>query len=80
MKKLEQGDYVKELTEKQFKQLMELQPEDYLPYIYEDEKSGICFSKNGFLIILRLSEEGEATNPISFDEFKQRAINTFKSC
>jgi len=34
MKKLQVGDYVKNLTEKQFDKLMELQPQDFPKYEY----------------------------------------------
>ena len=75
--KLQQGDYTEALTKKQFDELMEYQNTEFLQYYYE-ENSGICFSNYNFLRILRLSEDGEATNLLSFDEFKKRTINTFK--
>jgi hypothetical protein len=78
MKKLEQGDYVKDLTERQFNKIIEIEGNAFvLPFSHQNNR---LFYDGEDLLYLISSSMTEATNPISFDEFKQRAINTFKSC
>lgn len=71
MKKLQQGDYVINLTKEQFDELIEIEDSIVkLSYISSFANKSIKFS-NGFLIY------GISKNQLHFSEFKKRAINTF---
>lgn len=69
--KLQQGDYVTDLTEEQFDELIEIEGFEYkLPYnpiskviVFDGEALYKCEPR---------------INPLPFTEFKQRAINTFE--
>jgi len=83
MIKLEKGDYVKELTEQQFNELQDIERSNFrfsFPDADVDSfelfKNGLCYFEN----ILDHSWRRQCTNLLSFDEFKERAINTFKKC
>jgi hypothetical protein len=82
MKKLEKGDYVVNLSEQQFDELQDIENHNglRLPY-YNDEKDGELFYANGLVYddCFFHSRKETCTNLLSFDDFKQRAINTFKS-
>jgi len=82
MNKLQKGDYVENLNEEEFNELMKLQADTYSIYDYgEDVKSLMLRGYGEFLFIGMVGTPyAKATNLLSFDEFKQRAINTFKQC
>lgn len=71
MKKLKKGDYVINLTEEQFKELIEI----------ENHSIKIPHFGGGFLYYINESlymhDKKEMKNELSFEEFKQRAIKTF---
>jgi len=74
MKKLEKGDYVVNLSKQQFDEILNICDMCYVNIkdqkFYYDKKDNYIYCHN----------ESEAINELSFDEFKQRAINTFKQC
>lgn len=72
--KLQQGDYVRNLTKKQFNELMEYQPNPYIPNTFFKYRNEIVFDGDYFSSFL---EDHELKTKLSFSEFKQRAINTF---
>lgn len=74
--KLQQGDYVTDLTDEQFDELMDLQPDYYLKYYYEDNCG--LFWNGSFIGMLRHDYKKECINLLSFEEFKQRSINLYK--
>lgn len=69
--KLQQGDYVTDLTEEQFDELMEIEGHKTELDFYEQ----INFITFGDGILTRLHKPKTL---LSFTEFKQRAINTFE--
>lgn len=77
--KLQQGDYVTNLTEEQFNELIEISNSSitWNVSISEDcfyiDKSVMYKDKK----ILH-SKKSDLDNQLPFEEFKQRAINTFK--
>lgn len=73
MKKLKKGDYVTDLSSGEFYELMEFQPKKYFKYIYNDEEKNIIIWNGNFLSAFLKKPKTELT----FEEFKQRAINTF---
>ncbi len=79
--KLQQGDYVTDLTEEQFDELQDI--ENFhggrLPY-YNDKEDGKVFFANGLVYDEHLyhSRKDSCKNHLTFTEFKQRAINTFE--
>lgn len=83
MEKLKQGDYVTNLTEEQFYELMNFQPEPFLKnrYIQGEENSLIIAGKNRTYIDIIWGRHGipkEQQTELPFEVFKERAINTFK--
>ena len=75
MEKLKNGDFCENLTKEQFDELIEI--EDYQPRILRftppcnliyDETFGLC----------HLINDVEKLNKLSFEDFKQRCINTLK--
>lgn len=80
MKKLEQGDYVVNLSEEHFYELIKIANQgNTLDYNTNKVKSigtincSLCFI-DGFLLH---TFNYYISNKLTFDEFKQRAINTF---
>lgn len=71
MEKLEKGMVVTGLTEEQFNELMAIEGSDcplsYYPTMIVDADI------NGNLILMSVIED-----PIEFEDFKNRALNTFK--
>ena len=65
--KLQQGDYVTDLTEEQFQELINIQ-NDPFPIM---KKTYIGFNGD------HLSTTRRMVTKLTYDEFKQRAINTF---
>lgn len=69
--KLQQGDYVIDLTKEQFEELIEIEGYD-IKYEYEESiTKRIVF--NGYVLQIR---NASLITPLPFDEFKQRLINT----
>lgn len=83
MKKLQEGDYVRNLTEEQFNELLMIETGRVsLTYsITLSERTG-CYKQS-----LRFDEDGDlmhgwkslCKNELTFEEFKQRAINTYNN-
>lgn len=74
MKKLKKGDYTPNLTEEQFNELLDI--ENYNGFqIRYNEGNGIMFDGKE---LLHDHKMWGLKNKLTFDEFKQRAINTFK--
>lgn len=79
MKKLEVGDYVKNLTEKQFDKLMELQPSPFCTYKYSVYKVDNLIFEGCYMDFLsgahglRIIKEKELT----YRQFLGRAKKTF---
>lgn len=71
--KLQDGDYVSNLTEDQFNELMKIYSLkfSYILLTYKASSSKcICFNGEYF-------QHGAYKNELTFKEFKRRAINTF---
>jgi len=72
---LQQGDYVTNLTEEQFRELEAIEGKDHkMPY-FGDGNDLIRYC--GFADML-FCDVYELVTELPFEEFKQRAINTFK--
>lgn len=69
--KLQQGDYVRNLTKEQFEELIEI--EDF-PIELSYEKSNKTLGYDGSCLY---TENFIPKTELTFSEFKQRAINTF---
>mgnify|MGYP003552158841 CR=1 FL=1 len=77
MEKLKNGDFCENLTKEQFDELIEI--EDYQPRVLRFTSPSPCnliYDKTFGLC--HLINDVEKFNKLSFDDFKQRAINTFK--
>jgi hypothetical protein len=74
MKKLQKGDYTPNLTEEQFNELLDIENYTLLRLSYV-KRIGLMFNGDELL-----HDHGffGLENKLSFDEFKERAINTFK--
>ena len=80
--KLQQGDYVTDLTKEQFDELIMIE-NHVLVMGYTNDKedneyyfaNGICYSHTE---LLDYSDKKICKTLLSFTEFKQRAINTFE--
>lgn len=73
--KLQQGDYVTNLTEEQFDELLDIENHKYRISYAELIKIGLMY--DGKILL----HDHKCFNPVTelqFEEFKQRAINTFK--
>ena len=79
--KLQQGDYVTDLTKEQFDELQDIEGfnGERLPY-YNDKEDGKVFFANGLVYdeCFYHSKKEYCKTKLSFTEFKQRAINTFE--
>lgn len=80
-KKLQEGDFVLGLNEERFNELNNIQVHTALSFSANELKSPSFISNSLFFtgICLGHSEIDKLVEELSFDEFKQRAINTFKS-
>ena len=79
MKKLEQGDYVKDLTEQQFNELQDIEGCFYRVLWSSNTLEGDDFITESVMFdrgALVHSIKEDVTNLLSFDEFKERLINT----
>jgi hypothetical protein len=79
--KLQKGDYLENLTEKQFNELMKFQPSRYGKYTYHDNVKSlmIVMGDTGNFPFIGMIGSEESITKLSFTEFKKRSINTFKS-
>lgn len=80
--KLQAGDYVKNLSKKQWDEIMEFQPKPFLKLTYTEyyAKDGFALSVKGLFIDYNDSRfKIRSTNELTFDEFLLRAKNTFQS-
>lgn len=83
MKKLQEGDYVRNLTEEQWSELLMIECGKFTLTYYIASKDNDEYH----LKSLRFDEFGDlmhgekiyCKNELTFEEFKQRAINTYKS-
>lgn len=79
MEKLQQGDYVKDLTKEQFYELVLLGKQKRFTWEASIIESKMFIPKS--LIFLRgtilHTEKRKAKTELTFSEFKKRAINTF---
>jgi len=76
-KKLKIGDYVSCLNEEQFNELMYMQKRiDFLPYNWVIGSTDVISFNGSFLTY---SNRPSLKNPLTFEEFKCRFNNTFKS-
>lgn len=78
MKKLEVGDYVKNLTEEQFDKIMELQPENFCKYCYSVGQTDKLIFKGQYIDFLNGAHCVELSTQLTFRQFLSRAKNTFK--
>lgn len=72
MEKLKNGDYCENLTKEQFEELIEIEGHE-LKYDFTNSHNSLVFSGS----ILRICYV-EKTTLLSFEDFKNRTINTFK--
>lgn len=80
MKKLEVGDYVKNLTEKQWNTIMELQPKMFTKYRYSITNAntfGFRLSDGGKFIDITPLQSKRNTNLLTYRQFLGRAKMTF---
>jgi hypothetical protein len=81
MKKLEVGDYVKNLTEKQFKTLLDIE-NDSLYRLTHGIPGNENYYENGLLasstMTLNHARITRCTNELTYRQFLSRAKNTFK--
>jgi hypothetical protein len=77
MKKLEVGDYVKNLSEQQFNKIMELQPSPYACYYYIDWQTSSLINQGLYIDFIGGSRTYELNNEYTFEEFLLRLKNTF---
>lgn len=73
---LQQGDYVTNLTEEQFDELVRIENDAYKLKYYDNET--LIVSKEIQLMYYTELDLYEKKQKLPFEEFKQRAINTFK--
>lgn len=76
MEKLKNGDFCENLTKEQFDELIEIEDSKviYLKYDEKHNSLGVYLIKNPVLV----NAFFEQINLLSFEDFKNRAINTFK--
>ena len=79
-KKLQEGDFVLGLNEEQFNELNNIMGTTALSFSSNEIKASSFISNSLFFtgICLGHSEINKLVEELSFDEFKQRAINTSK--
>lgn len=78
--KLQQGDYVTNLTEEQFEELIGISGS--LITWNESKKKASCYISKSVIYnpnMIFHTNKTKATTKLPFEEFKQRAINTFKN-
>lgn len=81
MKTLQQGDYVTDLTEEQFDELLVIGHSVALTWKSNSRKARGFKIKSVMLGVkcrLNHTKTSEATTELPFEEFKKRAINTFQ--
>lgn len=78
MKTLQVGDYVKNLTEKQFDKIMELQPEYFGKYLYVKDQTDELICQGNYIGFIKGSIRIEPTTELTYLQFLLRAKNTFK--
>lgn len=76
-KKLERGDFCENLTEEQYAELFEIE-ESKSESLASDVRRSLELGFVAFGFARMLSWYNKPTNLLTFEEFKQRAINTFK--
>lgn len=84
MEKLQNGDYCENLTKEQFEELGEIQGNCYLTYETSEMETDGDFIKRALSYReafnkLSHTRVKHVKKKLSFEDFKQRAINTFKN-
>lgn len=77
MKKLEVGDYVINLTEKQFSKIMALQPKQFCKYGYSIGQTDRLIYEGFYIDFLAGAHGVELNNELTYRQFLLRAKNTF---
>jgi hypothetical protein len=78
--KLQEGDYVKNLTEKQWNELLGIEGMGLFPPYYKEDIETHGYFKNGLLYdgeVLCHTVKPECKQELTFRQFKSRAKNTF---
>lgn len=80
MEKLKQGDYVKNLTKEQFEELVRIEGKENLTYSTSILGSDIFTPKSLIFSGKNLlhTEKRKAKTELTFEQFKQRLINTIQ--
>lgn len=78
MKTLEVGDYVKNLTEKQFDNIMKLQPYPFSRYCYGVGRTDELIFEGYYIDFLNGAHKVELETELTYRQFLSRAKNTFK--
>ena len=78
MKKLEVGDYVKNLTEKHFNNIMKFQPDSSIKYRYIKGQTDELIYHGGYIDYLTGYHGVEIKTELTYLQFLSRAKNTFK--